>query len=179
LESQLPTDRSTLVVMVGPPGSGKSHLVGQIAAQLGAAVVSTDAVRKELFPRPRYTPAEMGAVYAECHRRLATGLGSGRVVIFDATNLQERNRKALYQIAERAKAKLVVVSAFAPEAIVRARLAQRLAARTPGDLSDADEVVYERLRKSMEPIRVPHIVANTTVAVAPLVRRLRMVVGPG
>ena len=162
--------RPALIVMVGAPGSGKSHLGRILAANVGARVIQTDLVRKELFPRPRYTPGEAKAVYATCHRRIVECLGRGERVLFDATNLRERRRETLYALAERAGAVLVVVAAYAPESVIRARLAQRMRARTPGDASDADWRVYLLLRKDADPIRRPHIVANTVAAPGPVVR---------
>ena len=133
--------------MVGAPGSGKSHLGQILARDLGAGIIQTDAVRKELFPRPRYTSAEAKAVYAACHRRIPEALARGQRVVFDATNLQERRREVLYGLAERA-ATLVIVAAYAPVDVIRARLAQRVHARTPGDVSDADWSVYLKLRRA-------------------------------
>ena len=92
--------------MVGAPGTGKSYLARTLSGALGAEIIQTDAVRKELYPEPAYTPAEAAAVYQVCHRRIAEALGRGERVVFDATNLRERRRRALYQLAERMKARV-------------------------------------------------------------------------
>ena len=152
---------ASLIVMVGVPGSGKSFLARALAERLGAELVQTDAVRKELFRRPRYTAAETRAVYATCHRRLGRGLSADRCVVFDATNLQERARTALGRVAEQRGAGLVLVVAYATEAVIRARLAARARGQDPCDLSDADWAVYLKLRRTAEPIQRPHLVANT------------------
>ena len=47
-----------LIIMVGAPGSGKSYLARTLSGALGAEIIQTDAVRKELYPEPAYTPAE-------------------------------------------------------------------------------------------------------------------------
>ena len=167
-----------LILMVGVPGSGKSFLARILAGELGAEIVQTDAVRKELFPRPRYTPAEMRSVYAVSHRRVSAGLAAGRRVIFDATNLRERSRTALYRIAERSAAGLVVIVAYAPESVIRSRLAERRRAPDPNDLSDADWVIYSRMVSTSEPVARPHLVANTTASPKPLLRVLRGLLGP-
>jgi predicted kinase len=176
-QGEMASQRAALIVMVGAPGTGKSYLGQIIAASVGAGLIQTDAVRKELFPAPRYTTSEARAVYATCHRRIRDALASGQRVVFDGTNLRERRRETLYGIAEEAGAALVIVAAYAPESVIRARLRQRLTARTPGDVSDADWRIYLLLRKDADPIRRPHIVANTTVAPGPVLRLVHFLVG--
>lgn len=165
-----------LILMVGAPGTGKSHLARQIANRLDAVLVQTDAVRKELFPSPSYTPREMGAVYGLCHRRLEEGLRAGRVVIFDATSLRERTRSTVYRLAERCGASLLVVAAHAHVGVIRERLASRMVARSYDDLSDADWTVYRRMVTGAEPIRRPHLIANTSVSPEPVLRLLERTV---
>ena len=163
----------SLIVMVGLPGAGKSFLARAVATNFGAVLIQTDAIRKELFPRPRYTSKELRTVYAIAHRRLAAALAAGRRVVFDATNLRERTRAILYRIAERHAARLIVLVAYAPEDVIRARLAGRVEGRDPDDRSDADWAIYLRMRGTAEPVRRPHIVANTVAASATVLRLLR------
>ena len=171
--AQLPaTGRAALIVMVGAPGTGKSFLAHQLAATFDAVLIQTDAVRKELFPQPRYTDKETRAVYMESRRQLDAGLAAGRRVIFDATNLRERRRALLYDVGERAGAVVAVVRAYAPDAVVRARVAERFSHRHPLDQSDADWRISRLLQKGAQPIRYPHLMVNTTVSPAPALRLL-------
>jgi len=162
-----------LIVLVGPPGTGKSHLARQIVAVLDARLIQTDAVRKQLFPDPRYTAPEMRSVYAACRCRISAALAAAELVIFDATNLRERSRASLYRLADRHRAGLIVLVAYAPPKVIRQRLARRHRKPDPADLSDADWDVYERMAKTAEPVARPHIVANTCVSPAPLLRLLK------
>lgn len=162
--------------MVGAPGSGKSYLGAILAEALGAEIIQTDAVRKELFPTPAYTPAENAAVYGTGHQRIRRGLAEGRRVIFDGTNLGERRRRTLYALADKANANLVIVSAYAPESVIHERLTQRMTDRTPGDVSDADWAIYLRMRGDAQPIGRPHIIANTSVGFGPVIRLVRRLV---
>jgi predicted kinase len=159
--------------MVGSPGSGKSHLGRTLSSALGAELIQTDAVRKELFPDPRYTQGEAARVYGTCHQRIAEALAHGRCVVFDGTNLSERHRLTLYQLAERASAPWFIVVATAPEAVIRARLRHRMENRDADDQSDADWPVYLRMRQHAEPIPRPHIVVNTAAAPGPVIRLLK------
>src|SRR5438270_6552007 len=158
--------------MVGTPGSGKSYLGRTLSEALSAELIQTDAVRKELFPDPRYTPGEASTVYALCHRRIAETLAAGKRVVFDGTNLRERRRRTLYQLGERAGAMVIVVVAYASEAVIRARLRHRAEGRDPDDQSDADWRVYLRMRRDTEPVPHPHVMANTAAGPGPIVRLL-------
>jgi predicted kinase len=164
--------------MVGTPGSGKSYLARTLSVAFGAELIQTDAVRKELFPDPHYTPGEAAAVYGTCHRRIAAALGRGQCVIFDGTNLRERRRRTLYQLAERTHARAIVVVAYASDEVIRARLQHRAEGRDPEDQSDADLAVYLRMRQSVQPVPRPHIMVNTAAAPGPVIRLLERQLAP-
>ena len=161
-----------LVIMVGAPGSGKSYLARMLGAALGAVLIQTDVVRKELYPDPQYTAAEHTAVYAACHQRIREALARGERVVFDATNLRERRRRTLYQMAERADAIVEIVVAYASDAVIRERLRGRAEGVDPEDRSDADLGVYLRMRRDTEPVPRPHVVVNTSAAPGPAIRLL-------
>jgi predicted kinase len=148
------------VVLVGPPASGKSTLAWRLATRLPAAVVQSDAVRKELFPSPCYTPDEHRQVFAAAHARLVALLRGGQHVVFDATNLEAGPRDVLADIAAGAGARLLVARLAVSHTVARARLARRAVSRAPGDLSDADWAVYQAMVGRLEPIRGPHWVLN-------------------
>ena len=158
--------------MVGAPGTGKSRLARRLGAALDAQVVESDRVRKQLFREPRYTGGEHAAVYGWCWNLVRSALAVGRSVIFDATNLEERVRRRAYDIVESTDARILILWATSPPAIVQERLVRRLEARDEDDVSDADWYVYLDLRRKAEPIRRPHIVINTAVEYETLFRRI-------
>lgn len=159
--------------MVGAPGSGKSYLGRTLSEALGAELVQTDAVRKELFPQPRYTSEEAATVYGACHRRIAAALEAGRCVAFDGTNLRERRRRTLYQLADRANAMALVIVAYASEETIRQRLQFRAGGGDPTDQSDADWGIYLRMRRDTEPVPRPHLMVNTEASPGPVIRLLK------
>ncbi len=159
-------------MLVGPPGSGKSQLARRLGAALEAQVVETDRVRKQLFTEPRYTGSEHAAVYGWCHTVLRSSLVVGRTVIFDATNLEERQRRKVYDIADQTGAHLLIVWVTCPPAVVQERLLRRHLSPDEDDLSDADWSVYLDLRRKAEPIRRPHLVINTSTSFETLYGRL-------
>src|SRR5256712_11932885 len=74
-----PHGRPAVVLLMGLPGGGKSHVARLLCARLGAAHVATDELRSRLFIAPPYTDAEnraglataaalVGGLLAEGHR---------------------------------------------------------------------------------------------------------------
>jgi predicted kinase len=159
-------------MLVGPPGTGKSRFAKQLSAALDAQIVETDRVRKQLFSEPRYTGGEHAAVYGWCHTVLRSSLVVGRSVIFDATNLEERPRRRVYDIAEQCGAQLVIIWVSCSPAIVQERLLRRQQSRDDDDVSDADWLVYLQLRRKAEPIRRPHLILNSAADSDTFVRSL-------
>ena len=159
-------------MLVGLPGTGKSRLARRLGAALRAQVVESDRVRKQLFAEPRYTGGEHAAVYGWCHTVLRSALVVGRSVIFDATNLEERVRRRVYEIAEQSNARLAVLWVTCPPHVVQERMLRRQQHLDDDDLSDADWLVYLAMRRKIDPIRRPHIVVNTATDFESLFRRL-------
>ncbi len=81
----------------------------------------------------------------------------------DATNLAERHRRLLYDIAGRTGARLVLVHVVAPPEVVKTRLEARAAAAA----SDADWEVYRKLKLTAERIRRPHFTVDTSRDITP------------
>jgi predicted kinase len=151
-------EQPSLVVLSGLPGVGKTRVASEIAQRFPAAVLESDRLRKVLFERPVYSQRESGRLFRAVHELLDRLLARGVSCILDATNLRERHRQPLYEIAERNGAGMVLVAVEAPENVARARLSSR----TGTDVSDADESVYEQMSREAEPITRPHLVVDGT-----------------
>ncbi len=156
----------------GLPGTGKSFFARNLAKQLPFTIVESDAVRKNLFPVPKYTAAESASVFIMCHTLILELLKSGFPVIFDATNLNERNRQVLYHIGASSGARLFLVSVEAPSEVVNQRLQMRKASAYAGEMSDADWQVYLKLKGIAERIRRNHFVVDTSKDITLVIDRL-------
>jgi aminoglycoside phosphotransferase family enzyme/predicted kinase len=156
--SHLRAGAVTMVLVGGPPGTGKSALAGTLAGQLGFTVLSTDRIRKELAgvpPEQRcaapwrsgiYSPAWTERTYTELLRRAGRLLARGESVIADASWGSPRHRTAAAALADTARADLVALRCAAPADVVQ----RRLSARTCG-VSDADVAVARRMAAAHEP----------------------------
>jgi uncharacterized protein len=148
----------TLVVIGGPPGTGKSALAGAIADRLGFTVLSSDRIRKELagMPPSRHVPEGYGTgiytrpwtdrTYAEVLSRAAGLLAAGESVVLDATWTFARHRSSAAAAADRAVADLVQLRCSSPPQVA----ASRMASRTAGP-SDATPAIAARLAAEQEP----------------------------
>lgn len=155
-----------LTLVMGLSGSGKSLVAGALAHRVGAALLSTDILRKELadLPPTRRAAVAVGAelydrdmtarVYARMTERAEKLLDQGHAVILDGTFLTRELRAPLLELAQRSRVPLFVVVCQAPDAVVQQRQQER--ATQPWTASDATLAVYlEQQRRSEPPQEVP------------------------
>jgi predicted kinase len=146
-----------IILVGGLPGTGKSTLAQAIAGDLGATVISTDRVRKELAgldpdaPAPAefgaglYEPALIQRTYTEVLNRAARLAAAGHSVILDGSWTSVARREEAMAVAEQTHSVLVPLRCLAPADIAAARIARR---RGP---SDATPEIAEAMRKQADP----------------------------
>ena len=175
--------RAFLIVLAGLPGTGKTHFARELANRVPLLILESDRLRKVLAPQPRYTPVESAQLFGACHLLIEEYLGQGHRVLFDATNLTEKFRRPIYQIARRASCPLVLMRFTAPREVVRRRLAERVAGMNPEDYSDAGWQIYCRMAPHEEPIQRQHFNIDTSQETATVLeevlRLVRVRDGPG
>jgi len=86
-----PQIKPPFVIVSGLPGSGKSFFCRRLAERSPFLILSSDALRKVLFPNPQYSESENKQLFPACHALIEELLKKGIGVIFDATNLVERH----------------------------------------------------------------------------------------
>lgn len=83
----------TFIMMVGLPGSGKSTCAKELAEEMRAVICSSDVIRKELFGDENSQDSNE-EVFKLLHSRIKDNLKKGISVIYDATNINSKRRRA-------------------------------------------------------------------------------------
>jgi adenylylsulfate kinase len=120
----MPSDRAPAfaVWLTGLPASGKSTVARALAAELAgrgirAAVLESDAVRREITPRPKFDDEERDAFYATLAYLARVLVLHGVPVIVDAT----ANRRAYRDRARDAIPRFLEVHVRCPLPVCRSR----------------------------------------------------------
>ncbi|BBX22431.1 hypothetical protein MTER_18420 [Mycolicibacter terrae] len=133
-----------LVLVGGGPGTGKSTLARKLAEQVGAVVVSTDDVRRELRSAGQlsgepgtlgaglYTADNIAAVYRAMQQRAGMCLADGRSVVLDGTWRDAKFRAQAHRLSADTHAAIAEILCVAPADVA----ADRIRNRAPGN-SDA------------------------------------------
>lgn len=146
-----------LVVVCGPPGTGKTTVAAMVAEDLDAGHLRTDVVRKELVADPSYDTAETQRTYDTLLERARAALAAGEDVVVDGTFRDRRLRERARETAAAAGADWTLVRVTCDADVARERIAARR-----GDASDADVAVGEALRTAFEPIEGEHVTVDNS-----------------
>jgi predicted kinase len=167
-----PVVKPAFVAVSGLPGTGKSYFCSRLVERIPIVVLESDALRRELFPEPSHSSPESTRLFRALHLLIERLLKEGISLILDATNLSERNRERLYNIADRLGARLILVRVEAPPEVVYQRLKARAAGDNNGSNSDADWAVYQRMRSSVQKIGRNHYAVDTSRDISPVLDKI-------
>ncbi|MCG3754130.1 MULTISPECIES: AAA family ATPase [Amycolatopsis] len=146
------------VLVGGLPGSGKSTVAARIADALGATLLQSDRIRKEIagidperhapadYRHGIYTPQWTALTYSELARRTAALLGLGESVVLDASWTSAHEREAIAAVAGQSGSRLCALRCTAPDALRERRLTTRT-----GSLSDAGPAVSREMAEDAAP----------------------------
>jgi aminoglycoside phosphotransferase family enzyme/predicted kinase len=150
-----------IVLVGGLPGTGKSTLATGLGEVLGATVLRSDEIRKELAAMPArqpapaafgegmYRPEATAATYGEMLARAGLALGLGVSVVLDASWTAEPWRARARELAAAHRADLVELRCSADPGLAARRIRRRLA--VGGDPSDATPEIAAQLAVAEDP----------------------------
>jgi len=107
--AKLELAKPTLIMLYGFPGSGKTYLANNLCNTLGAAHVSGDKIRHQLFENPRYDRTENEIVDRLMEYMTEEFLDAGVSVIFDTNAIKKAQRRILRDIARKKKGEHILV----------------------------------------------------------------------
>jgi predicted kinase len=175
------SNKSTLIIVCGLIGTGKTILAKILAERLGCAVISSDVLRKRLAEIPEmehrygeyeegiYSPDFTATVYLEMvFTEVPRILGRGGSIILDASFGKRLFRSWAREMAQNEIADFLAVECRLDEAVVKERLVNR------GEtVSDGRWEIYLEQKKVFEPVvEIPpeeHIVVDTSRPVGDIV----------
>lgn len=149
--------RPVVLIVGGLSGSGKSSLARELTKTLGAELLSSDVIRRELFGNESrlsevdqgiYRPESRRQVYQEMFRR-AAALHRERInVVLDATFSQCADVQAASAIATDPRALMLAVECHCSPEVARERIVARESAGR--DASQATLAVFEQQRATWQ-----------------------------
>ncbi|GAB2647487.1 AAA family ATPase [Prescottella soli] len=151
-EEHLARGAVRLAIVGGLPATGKSTVAHALAAEVGAELVSSDAIRRELFAaerdtdpdpgfgRGRYSADATARVYETLLDRARPHLDRGVSVVLDASWTDADWRTSAGGVAAAARADLVPLRCVAPPDVAERRLRERAATGRAHDSEAAPDI---------------------------------------
>lgn len=159
-----------LIATTGIIGSGKSYISKELASRIDAVVLRSDAVRKKLLQlspaKHMYEPFGEGiysenttvAVYDRLIREAENILGTGKVVIIDASFSKKWQRNKVVDLAEGRGYPYFFIYCYCHDNIIKERL--RIRSEREHDISNGRPELFETYKVAYEP---PDEVAPTHI----------------
>lgn len=101
-----------LIVLVGPPGCGKSTLANQLVDEYGFVKVCPDEIREEVTGDPT-DQSHNEMVFGLAYSRIESYLTSNWNVVYDATNCRPAYRYKIVRFARKYASNIICLAATA------------------------------------------------------------------
>jgi len=101
--------KPVLIIVYGFPGSGKTFFSRQFSEEINAANINGDQLRYEFFDSPNYSKDEDSVVEHLSLFMVSQFLQAGVSVVYDASAIRQSQRRILKDLANRAKAEVLIV----------------------------------------------------------------------
>jgi hypothetical protein len=170
-------EKPTLILMAGLMGTGKSVRAKLIAPRVGADIIQTDVLRKEILniePTEQHREAFGKGIYSEevtrktYDRALELALEKlreGKSVIIDASFKSMGDRRKAFEAAESLHADYFIIECICAENIIKERLTSRTSLK--GEVSDGRWEIYLAQKETFDAItEIPgslHIILDTSL----------------
>jgi aminoglycoside phosphotransferase family enzyme/predicted kinase len=168
-------EKPALILTCGLIGTGKSVIARNIGPRLGANIIRSDVLRKELLdirPDERhfedfgagiYTDAISAQTYRQTLQKAREMLEAGQPVIIDASFRRREERENAAALARQLKADFFIIECTSPDEEIKTRLEKRLLKK--GEASDGRWEIYVDQKNHYERIDEfgdeTHIVIDT------------------
>ena len=184
-------EKPVLIIMAGLMGTGKSALAKVLASYLGADIVRSDVLRKELlhiaptsrryndFGKGIYSDDISRQTYDRAMEIASEKIKNGKSIIIDASYKRMKDRLNAYEAAKKLSAGFYLLECTCPEEIIKARLERRKL--NHAEVSDGRWEIYLAQKANFEQIsELPeehHMVIDTSLDreayLDKLIRRLK------
>lgn len=157
---------SQLIVLTGPPCSGKSTLAGQLAPIFGAIVLDVDQIREIVIPNSQQSQEDRNIAYRCMHLVAQKLLEVGaNTVILTATYSRRNPRQWLRSLADNMSVRVCVLACQVSPEIAIARFRARKPGHPAVDLTE-DSVQRQVMDYPYGPVNVVECAAPLHESVA-------------
>lgn len=155
-------DRPVLILTAGLMGSGKSYQARKLAARLGAEIIRTDILRKELFdmkPTERhyedfgkgiYSDDVSRLIYDKTYELAEQKIKQGKSVIIDASFKKNAERQKAIEMARNLSVRFYILECVCPDEVTQKRLEKRVLEKDND--SDGRWELFQKQKKDFDKI---------------------------